>query len=124
EAGGVGAELAGALQRNGLAVEGADEQHLLEQRNERLGVLERLGQRGDGFAVRAEVLQVLDIEFRGDGHAVGPRWRQNRNCSESAPSGAFPVRNLAAMSIDRNERPLEAEIHTDLSGRLSYGGYL
>src|SRR5690606_5839779 len=28
------------------------------------------------------------------------------------------------MSIDRNERPLEAEIHTDLSGRLSYGGYL
>jgi len=28
------------------------------------------------------------------------------------------------MSIDRNERALEAEIHTDLSGRLSYGGYL
>ena len=28
------------------------------------------------------------------------------------------------MSIDQNERPLEAEIHTDLSGRLSYGGYL
>ena len=28
------------------------------------------------------------------------------------------------MSIDRNERPLEAEIHTDLTGRLSYGGYL
>ena len=28
------------------------------------------------------------------------------------------------MSIDRNERPLEAEIHTDLSGRLTYGGYL
>ena len=28
------------------------------------------------------------------------------------------------MSIDRNERPLEADIHTDLSGRLSYGGYL
>ncbi|MEO5565479.1 MAG: tryptophan 2,3-dioxygenase family protein [Luteimonas sp.] len=28
------------------------------------------------------------------------------------------------MSIDRNERPLEAGIHTDLSGRMSYGGYL
>jgi tryptophan 2,3-dioxygenase len=28
------------------------------------------------------------------------------------------------MSIDRNERPLEPGIHTDLSGRLSYGGYL
>ena len=28
------------------------------------------------------------------------------------------------MSIDRNERPLEDGIHTDLSGRLSYGGYL
>jgi len=28
------------------------------------------------------------------------------------------------MSIDQNERPLEAEIHTDLAGRLSYGGYL
>jgi len=28
------------------------------------------------------------------------------------------------MSIDNNERPLEAGIHTDLSGRMSYGGYL
>ncbi|HNV77961.1 MAG TPA: tryptophan 2,3-dioxygenase family protein [Thermomonas sp.] len=28
------------------------------------------------------------------------------------------------MSIDRNERPLEAGIHTDLEGRLTYGGYL
>lgn len=28
------------------------------------------------------------------------------------------------MSIDRNERPLEAGIHTDLSGRMTYGGYL
>ena len=28
------------------------------------------------------------------------------------------------MSTERNERPLEAEIHTDLSGRLTYGGYL
>lgn len=28
------------------------------------------------------------------------------------------------MGIDRNERPLEAGIHTDLSGRMTYGGYL
>ncbi|MCJ0826736.1 tryptophan 2,3-dioxygenase family protein [Luteimonas sp. 50] len=28
------------------------------------------------------------------------------------------------MSIDRNQRPLEAGIHTDLSGRMTYGGYL
>ena len=28
------------------------------------------------------------------------------------------------MSIDRNQRPLEDSIHTDLEGRLTYGGYL
>ena len=28
------------------------------------------------------------------------------------------------MTIEHNERPLEAGIHTDLSGRLSYAGYL
>jgi tryptophan 2,3-dioxygenase len=28
------------------------------------------------------------------------------------------------MSIDNNQRPLEAGIHTDLQGRLTYGGYL
>ena len=28
------------------------------------------------------------------------------------------------MSVDNNERELETGIHTDLSGRLSYGGYL
>ena len=28
------------------------------------------------------------------------------------------------MNIEDNQRPLEAGIHTDLSGRLSYGGYL
>ena len=28
------------------------------------------------------------------------------------------------MSIDDNQRPLEAGIHTDLEGRLTYGGYL
>jgi tryptophan 2,3-dioxygenase len=28
------------------------------------------------------------------------------------------------MQIDNNERPLEAEIHTDLAGRMTYSGYL
>mgnify|MGYP000959194068 FL=1 len=28
------------------------------------------------------------------------------------------------MSVEKNERPLEAGIHTDLTGRMSYGGYL
>ncbi|TXH72159.1 MAG: tryptophan 2,3-dioxygenase [Lysobacteraceae bacterium] len=28
------------------------------------------------------------------------------------------------MSIEKNERPLEAGIHTDLGGRMTYGGYL
>ena len=28
------------------------------------------------------------------------------------------------MSIDRNQRDLEDSIHTDLDGRLTYGGYL
>jgi len=28
------------------------------------------------------------------------------------------------MTIDKNERPIEAGIHTDLSGRMTYGGYL
>ena len=34
-----------------------------------------------------------------------------------------PCQN-AAMAIDRNQRPLEDSIHTDLEGRLTYGGYL
>ena len=28
------------------------------------------------------------------------------------------------MSIQDNQRPLEAGIHTDLEGRMTYGGYL
>ncbi len=28
------------------------------------------------------------------------------------------------MTIDQNERPLEADIHTDLTGRMTYSGYL
>src|SRR3546814_499801 len=75
EAGGVGAELAGALQGDGLGVDGAHVQHLLEQRHERLGVLHRWRQFARQFAVGAEVLEVFDFEFRGDGHRnPGPGW--------------------------------------------------
>ena len=28
------------------------------------------------------------------------------------------------MAIDDNQRPLEADIHTDLAGRMTYAGYL
>src|SRR3546814_7569889 len=71
----LGAELAGALQGDGLGVEGAHVQHLLEQRHERLGVLHRWRQFARQFAVGAEVLEVFDFEFRGDGHRnPGPGW--------------------------------------------------
>jgi hypothetical protein len=69
EAAGVGAELAGALQRDRLRVEGAHVQHLLEQRHEGGRIAEGLRQFGDGLAVRAEVLQVFDLELCGEGHA-------------------------------------------------------
>jgi hypothetical protein len=71
EAGGVGAELAGALQRDRLGVEHAHEQHLPEQRQQRLRVAERGWQLGDGLAVGAEVLEVFDLELGGDGHRGG-----------------------------------------------------
>src|SRR5690606_6371966 len=68
EAGGVGAELAGALQGDGLGVEGAHVQHLLEQRQQCLGVPDRRRQLARQLAVGAEVLEVFDFELRGDGH--------------------------------------------------------
>src|SRR5690606_32397931 len=34
------------------------------------------------------------------------------------------MRYPAGMSIDKNQRPLEDSIHTDLDGRITYGGYL
>src|SRR3546814_7645570 len=87
EAGGVGAELAGALQGDGLGVEGAHVQHLLEQRHERLGVLHRWRQFARQFAVGAEVLEVFDFEFRGDGHRnPGPGWYRGGPRSEEHTS--------------------------------------
>src|SRR3546814_14263389 len=43
--------------------------------HERLGVLPRWRQLARQFAVGAEVLEVFDFEFRGDGHRnPGPVW--------------------------------------------------
>ena len=218
EAGGVGAELAGALQRDRLGVEHAHEQHLLEQRQQRLRVAERGRQLGDGLAVDAEVLQVFDFERRGDRHRGGvladggvdartgrcpdpvpasdrfrlagpafggPGIAAANNCLLAAPrpsmitiagsgnvarcgmqaepetamrhretrhaarcrscrtdgtrlawgslAGAAPGADALPftaccrgheMIVEKNERELETGIHTDLSGRLSYAGYL
>ncbi len=33
-------------------------------------------------------------------------------------------RQINTMTVEKNQRPLEVGIHTDLSGRLTYGGYL
>ena len=70
QAAGIGAQLAGALQCDGLGVEHAHEQHLLEQRQQRLGVAEGRRQFGDQLAVGAEVLQVFDFERCSDAHRV------------------------------------------------------
>ncbi len=69
QASGVGAELAGALQGHRLAVEGAHEQHALEQGEQGL----RVGGVGrqvvaDEVAVRVHVLQIVDLELRGYAH--------------------------------------------------------
>ena len=78
KAGGVGAELAGALQGDGFAVEAAHHQHLPEQRQQRGGVFVGIGRRLDQRAVGSEVLQIFDFEACYDGHGggvccVGPR---------------------------------------------------
>ena len=41
------------------------------------------------------------------------------------PRGVFHtlLRYPVWMTLERNERPLEAGIHTDLAGRMTYGGY-
>ena len=63
EAGGVRAELAGALQVHGLAVEHAHVQHFLEQRDELLRVLRELRQvRPHELALGVQILQVPDLE--------------------------------------------------------------
>ena len=131
QAAGIGAELAGALQRDRLGVEHAHEQHLLEQRQQRLGVAEGGRQFGDQLAVRAEVLQVFDLECRGDGHCVtsvsvsrsmipGPRKRGVARCGKTG-AHADPMRYPFCVSPGHdndcrqdNQRQLETGIHTDL----------
>jgi len=78
ETGRVGAELAGALQGDGFAVEAAHHQHLLEQRQQGCGIGEGRRRFRDERAVLAEVLQVFDFESCYDSHrgavcCVGPR---------------------------------------------------
>src|SRR5687768_5070837 len=44
-----------------------------------------------------------------------------------APAARYPSQlgpEPENMTVDKNQRALETGIHTDLSGRLSYGGYL
>ena len=49
----------------------------------------------------------------------------NRPVPGPVPAGTDgPQPYNRGMTIEDNQRPLEAGIHTDLAGRLSYGGYL
>jgi len=67
---GVGAELAGALQRHGLGIEHAHEQHLLVQRKQLRVVLgqRRRGDAGAQLAFGIKKLQMLDLETCTGGH--------------------------------------------------------
>src|SRR5690606_35922248 len=56
------------------------------------------------------------------GTGVGPAHPRPRR--HPAGASAPRLREPRAMAIARNERPLEAGIHTDLEGRMTYGGYL
>src|SRR5690606_15448124 len=61
--------------------------------------------------------------------APGLRWPYGTPRGRPERRRGFAVRagrcvNLARMGIERNERPLEEGIHTDLDGRITYGGYL
>jgi hypothetical protein len=77
QAGGIGAELAGALQGHRLGVEGAHEQHLLEQFQQPPGIAGGFGQVvADGFSIRAAVFQAIDLDLRGERHRVRVSWLQ------------------------------------------------
>jgi hypothetical protein len=72
QAGGIGAQLAGALQGDRLAVEGAHEQHALEQRQQCVRIRNGRRQVARQGAVGLEVLQVFDLETRRHGHPRHP----------------------------------------------------
>src|SRR5690606_5800058 len=85
QAAGIGAELAGALQRHRLGVEAADPQHLLEQVHQQALVLREGSQFLAGRpTVRADVLQVFDLETCNPGHRVPPASKTNPDDSPSA----------------------------------------
>ncbi len=72
QAGRIGAQLAGALQGDGHGVEGAHEQHLLEQLAQAGDIAPGLGQVvAHQGAVGAQVLEVFDLEACGDAHLDG-----------------------------------------------------
>src|SRR4249919_903459 len=109
EARGVRAELAGALQRDGLRIEGAHVQHLLEQRHERGRIAEGLREFRDGLAVGPEVLQVFDLELCGEGHAdfvpaTGAPDHNRCACSGRVPSAGRPA------SGEKKARPRRAAL--------------
>ncbi|MCY1453668.1 hypothetical protein D9M71_706780 [compost metagenome] len=79
QAGGEGAELAGALQCHGLGVEHPGGQHLPEHRQQRTGIAQRLGEViAYQFAVGIQVLQIFNLELGGNRHCINTlnRWFQ------------------------------------------------
>jgi len=76
QTGGVGAQLAGALQGYRLGVEVAHVQHPPEQWQQRGRIAQGAGEFAYRNAVRAKVLQVVDLETGGEGHGV----RHRRGC--------------------------------------------
>jgi hypothetical protein len=109
EARGIRAELAGALQRDGLAVEHAHEQHFLVQRDEFAHVARDRGQVvADELAVGVEVLQVFDFECGGGGQA-------GLRCDAAWAAGA--VARDARVGADREARQYERRRRIRKAGR-------
>ena len=87
EARGVRAELAGALQRDRLAVEDAHEQHQLVELDQLLDVArERRQIVADELAVRVEILQVFDLESGGDRHETSGLRRVGADGIDARPA--------------------------------------
>ncbi len=77
EGGGVGAELPGALQRDGLGVEGSGERHQAVHGRHHVGARQLRRQLLNGFALRVEKLNEVDGEFGDSSHAAtGPEVSQ------------------------------------------------
>ena len=72
EDGRIGAELAGALERDRFGVEGAHEHHPAIKRNQRRRVTGEWRQRLRRFALRIEKLRITDLEACDDRHRSPP----------------------------------------------------